>query len=693
MLHSLASSRLELIVDDAAGGLEVVHLGAPAGPVDLDAFTTPVPEAGTDRLAPISVLAEAAAGWMGTPGLRLHRDGTVVFPRFGAPTVKIEGATLHAVAEDAATAVAYTIHTTMHDAGVLELAVELENLGDPLTVDDVVMTVPVPHANEVLQFGGRWSDEFHPMRHSWEWGTFVVENRSGRTSATRFPMLFAGTAGFSEQAGTVTAVHVGWSGNSQVRADRLPDGRRVLQAGELLGAGEVVLDRGETYRSPSVFVAHTTEGLNGISDAFHDHVRARPTHVATPRPVLLNTWEAVYFKHDLDTLAKLADRAAAVGVERFVLDDGWFVGRDADDAALGDWTVDPAKWPDGLGPLIDHVRGLGMDFGLWVEPEMVNPDSDLYRAHPEWALVDPHHEPLLARNQLVLDLTNPAAYEYICRALLALLDEYDISYLKWDMNRDLVAPTDAAGRSATRAQTLAVYRLIDEIKAAHPTVEIESCSSGGGRIDLGVLARTDRVWTSDCNDALDRVRIQRGASYLIPPELMGAHIGPTTAHTTGRTHTVGFRGATAMFGHLGIEWNLLAANDAELAEVERVVAAHKTHRALLHGGRTVRLDVDDPAVSAFTVVAPDQAEALVSISQIETSRGLPVGPIRIAGLDPDRTYRLERLALDDRKLGKAKQQPTWLDGIEITGRQLAVAGLPMPVLNPETTLLLHLRAR
>ncbi|MEO0493615.1 MAG: alpha-galactosidase [Actinomycetota bacterium] len=693
MLHTLTSVRLELVVDDTAGGLEVIHLGAPVGAVDLDAFAAPVPEGGIDRLAPISVLAEAAAGWMGAPGLRLHRDGVVVLPRFDPASVGIDGSSLRAVAEDPATGLRSTIHATLHAAGVLELAVELENLGPALTVDDVVVTLPVPHASEVLQFGGRWSDEFHPMRHPWEWGTFVVENRSGRTSATRFPMVVVGSAGFAEEAGTVTAVHVGWSGNAQIRADRLPDGRRVLQAGEMVDAGEVVLATGETYRSPSVFAAHSVDGINGISDAFHEFIRSRPTHVTTPRPVILNTWEAVYFRHDLETLAALADRAAAVGVERFVLDDGWFLGRDDDTRALGDWTVDPVTWPDGLGPLIDHVTGLGMEFGLWVEPEMVNPNSELFRAHPDWALVDPHHEPVLARHQLVLDLTNPDAYDHVSRSLHALLDEYDIAYLKWDMNRDLVAPTDAAGRAASRAQTLAVYRLIDEIKAAHPDVEIESCSSGGGRIDLGILARTDRVWTSDCNDALDRVRIQRGASYLIPPELMGAHIGPTRAHTTGRTHTAAFRGATAMFGHLGIEWNLLAATDDELAAVERVVSLHKTLRALLHGGRTVRIDVEDEAVSAFVVVAPDQDEAVVSVSQIATSRGLPVGPIRIPGLDPGTTYRLERLALDERRLGKAKEQPAWLDGVEISGRQLAVAGLAMPVLNPETALLLHLRSR
>ena len=692
MLHSLSSPRLELAVDDVAGGLEVVWLGAPLAAVEASLFGAPVPQAGVDQLAPLSVLPEAAAGWGGRPGIAGHRAGIAVYPRLGPAIVHTDGGSLRAVADDPATGIAVTIDARLDAYGVLRIDAEIENLGEPLTLDEVLITIPAPLASEVMQLAGRWSDEFHTSRTDWEWGAIAVENRTGRTSHTRFPMLFAGTAGFSEERGTVTAVHVGWSGNSQVRAERLPDGRRVLQAGELLLPGEVILDREETYRTPPVYVAHSAAGLNGISDAFHEHVRARSGHPTRPRPVLLNTWEAVYFRHDLATVTALADRAAAVGIERFVLDDGWFVGRNDDTAALGDWVVDPDKWPNGLGPLIDHVTSLGMEFGLWIEPEMVNPDSDLYRAHPDWVLADPHHEPLLARDQLVVDLTNPDAYAHVRDGMLALLDEYAISYLKWDMNRDHVAPVAADGRSGTHRQTHAVYALIDELRAAHPDVEIESCASGGGRIDLGILERTDRIWTSDCNDALDRLRIQRGVSYLVPPELMGAHVGPTRSHTTGRTHSVAFRGATAMFGHLGVEWNLLDATEQEQERLAGVIDLHKQHRALLHTGRTLRIDTGDPALSAFVVVSPDHAEALVSISQIATSRGLPTGMLQIPGLDDLRTYHVRRLALDGRPLGKAKRQPEWLDGVEVCGDQLRLAGLTLPVLNPETALLLHLQA-
>ena len=306
-----------------------------------------------------------------------------------------------------------------------------------------------------------------------------------------------------------------------------------------------------------MYAVHSTTGLGAASRQFHAVVRSSPAHRDRPRPVVLNTWEAVYFDHDFDTLTRLAERAAAVGVERFVLDDGWFGGRRDDTPGLGDWWVSPDAHPDGLAPLIERVRALGMEFGIWVEPEMVNPDSDLYRAHPDWALADPGYEPVLGRHQLVLDLAIPAAFDEILGRLDALLGDHDIAFVKWDMNRDHVQATGADGRAGTHAQTLALYRLLDELRRRHPDVEFESCSSGGARIDLGILQRTERVWTSDCNDALERQTIQRYASTLIPPEVIGAHVGPPTAHTTGRTQSLAFRAATALFGHFGIEWNLL----------------------------------------------------------------------------------------------------------------------------------------
>jgi alpha-galactosidase len=428
-----------------------------------------------------------------------------------------------------------------------------------------------------------------------------------------------------------------------------------------------------------------------VSDAFHRYVREHSPSVG-PRPVILNTWEAVYFDHQFPILRDLADVAADVGVERFVLDDGWFGGRRDDTAGLGDWWVSDAVWPTGLGPIVDHVRALGMEFGLWVEPEMVNPDSELYRTHPEWTLTTEGYEPVLGRNQLVLDVGRPEVRDFLFDALHALLDEYDIAYLKWDMNRDVVQGS-RNGRAGVHGHVLGVYELIDRMRMAHPTVEIESCASGGGRVDLGVLRRTDRVWASDCNDALERQLIQRGFGVLFPPEVMGAHIGPERAHTTRRRHDVGFRAATALFGHLGIEWNLLDADPEQRKQVAAAIELHKRLRPLLHHGRVVRVDHPDPAALVHGVVSGDATHAVFAYVQMTPGASTVPHPVRLSGLDPDLSYRVA--VLDE--LGSAvefgRTWPAWMSHeFAVTGAQLESTGLQPPVLHPESALLIELRS-
>ena len=363
--------------------------------------------------------------------------------------------------------------------------------------------------------------------------------------------------------------------------------------------------------------------------------------------MVLNTWEAVYFDHRLERLTELAEVAARLGVERFVLDDGWFGSRRNDRAGLGDWHVAVDVWPEGLNPLISHVRKLGMEFGLWVEPEMVNPDSDLFRAHPDWVLSGsgrPGRLPEAWRNQQVLDLANPDCWAFIRDRLDALLADHDIAFLKWDHNRDLIE-AGHGGRPGVHAQTLAVYRLLDELRRRHPGVEIESCASGGGRVDLGILARTDRVWASDTNDALERQHIQRWTQLLVPPELVGSHVGPPRSHTTGRTHDLGFRVATALFGHFGIEWDIASASEEEQQALAEAIAVYKRLRPLLHGGQVVRADHPNPAAYLHGVVAPDRAEALFAYVQLTASAFETPGLARLPGLDPDRAYRVTPLAV------------------------------------------------
>ena len=590
---------------------------------------------------------------------------------------------------------------TVHLDDVLRVRGVVTNLGESrYLLDHLSVTLPLPsHAAELVTFTGRWTRELHPQRAPWPTGATFVENRRGRTSHEHVPLLVAMANGAGEWHGDTWAVHLAWSGNHRVLAERLPDGRRYVQLGELLHPGEVVLQPGERYETPEV-VATYGDGLTPAELGLPPFV-ARPAHHIPRRrgKVLLNTWEAVYFDHDLDRLRQLADAAAAVGVERFVLDDGWFGGRRNDRAGLGDWVVSADAHPQGLAPIIDHVRGLGMDFGIWVEPEMVNPDSDVFRAHPDWALATPGYEPVLGRHQLVLDLAHPGAFDHVLGQLDALLRDHAIAYLKWDMNRDHVQASGHDGAAGTHAQTLALYRLLDELRARHPDVEIESCASGGGRIDHEILRRTERVWTSDCNDALERQTIQRGASIFVPPEVMGAHIGPLRSHTTGRVHTLAFRAATAWFGHLGLEWNLLDIADDERAVLAGLIALHQRFRPLLHGGDVVRFDPEfdgvapsaHPVSHAHGVYAADRSEAVVAFVQLRTGTSLAPAPFRMPGLSPDRTYRVERLELAPIGRGPARRQPAWWStGIELTGRQLAVHGLQMPVLNPESAVLLHL---
>lgn len=699
-LVHLRGRSADVVLDTRHGVPEIVHWGAPLGEVDLAATASvlgrPLVHGALDTEAPLSVVPEHGSGFPGRPGLLGHRRGGGSWSARFLPhsvTVGDTGVAVRAIDPVAE----LQLDTVLELDHVLTVRCTLTNLASTrFLLDALTVTLPLPaHAAELLTFEGRWTREFHPRRRAWQQGTTVIENRSGHTSHEHVPLVFVGETGFGEWQGEVWGAHLAWSGNHVTVLERLADGRRFVQMGELLQPGELALEPGASYTTPEVVATYASAGATPASWGFHRFVRARPSHPSTPRPVLINTWEAVYFDHDLDRLRHLATRAASIGVERFVLDDGWFGGRRDDRRGLGDWIVSTEVYPDGLAPLIDHVRSEGMEFGIWVEPEMVNPDSDLYRAHPDWVLAAPGYTPVTGRHQLVLDLARPDAYEYVLGQLDALLRDHEIAFLKWDMNRDHVQASGADGAAGTHAQTLAVYRLLDDLRRRHPMVEIESCSSGGGRIDLEVLRRTERVWTSDCNDALERQTIQRGASMLIPPELMGAHIGPPEAHTTGRTHRLSFRAMTALVGHLGIEWDILGVDDIELARLRDWVSLHRRFRSLVHGGDVVRFDPDGddweyPTSLASGVYSADRSEALVVVAQLRTAGSLVPAPLRLHGLDADARYRIELVAPFGPVRGPARSQPDWVrEGCELTGRQLSVHGVQLPSMHPETALVIH----
>ena len=695
----LTGGGADVVVDVSGGVPIIVYWGAQLDGLDPAAFRLahdrPLTNGGADVIAPVSVVPEHASGFGGRPGLVGHRQrGTAWAPRFEPVGHRLDDDGLRVVARDPNADLTLTVTFSLTHALVVQAAVTNDSSDRRYLLDGLTITLPIAQrADELLMFGGRWAREFEARRVAWGDGAHLVENRLGRTSHEHPPLVYAGTTGFGEWSGEVWGAHLAWSANHTLLAERLSDGRRYLQMGELLHPGEMSLDGGETYRTPEVIAVYSDAGLTAATQGFHRHLRARQTHPTTPRPVLVNTWEAVYFDHDGARLRELATRAAAVGAERFVLDDGWFGSRRDDTSGLGDWEVSAQAHPDGLGPLIDHVTGLGMQFGIWVEPEMVNPDSDLYRAHPDWALVTPGYEPITSRNQLVLNLAHPGACQHVLGQLDRLLSQHRISFVKWDMNRAHIAGSGEGGSAGTHAQTAALYRLLDELRARHHSVEIESCSSGGGRIDFEILRRTERVWTSDCNDALERQLIQRGASMLIPPELMGAHIGPERSHTTGRRHDLAFRGATALFGHLGIEWNLLDLDEAQLAELADVVAVHKRFRALLHAGDVVRFDTEAPYL-AHGVYAQDRSEALVSFVTLTGATSQTPPPLLLPGLNPSAGYRVEHLRLPHERWGTQRALPAWMrDGVTLTGRQLAVAGLQPPPRHPEAATLIYLARR
>jgi alpha-galactosidase len=555
--------------------------------------------------------------------------------------------------------------------------------------------IPLPmRYNKILGFTGRWANEFQQVSIDRFPGAYVRENRSGRTSHDSFPGVVVHTEDTNESSGSAYGLHLGWSGNHQLRIEEQHTGQAYAQLGELFFPGEMSLEPGEKYCSPTLYGTSTAHGFSAISESFHGYVRASLTDKRVRnkvRPVHFNTWEAVYFDLSYDRLCELADVAAEVGAERFVLDDGWFKNRKSDKAGLGDWFVDNTVFEDGLGPLIDHVKAKNMEFGLWVEPEMVNPDSDLYRAHSDWVLNADPAPLILSRNQLVLDLTRTEVQTYLFERLDALLTEYSISYLKWDMNRAVYQPNNQGGRAVGHYQTNALYTLLGRLRAAHPAVEIESCSSGGGRADFGILGFTDRIWTSDSNDALDRLRIQKGFSMFFPAEVMGAHIGPGVCHITGRILSMETRAGVAMFGHMGIEANLLEMDDDQTETLKAGVALHKKHRQLIHSGNLVRLNTQSNE-NGFGIIAQDGGEALFSYAQLDSLSHSVGGRLQFIGLDSNGLYQVSIVWPQEPKSYSTSILDV-INGSVISGEALTKAGIQLPIMHPASLLVFHLIRR
>ena len=704
--HPDAASGTGLILFPRTGALPAVW----AGPVRAAGLEPDDAAALLAAARPCSLLPQHAEGWFGRPGLSGHRLGTGAgnpaagrdwSPLFQPVQAEHNGIRARVEAADKAAGLQLVTEVEAVPGGAVRARHTLTNTGTGrYVVDSLEVIFPLPaRIGEVLDFTGRQTAERIPQRHRIGDGLWLREGRRGHTGHDSATVLIAGVPGFGFGSGEAYGLHVAWSGNTVHRVERVPSGlgmtggpdqrlvpgTTTIGGGELLLPGEIALAEGQSYATPWVYLTATQAGLDDLSAQFHGYLRSQPAHPRSPRPVNLNVWEAVYFRHDFAKLAALADIAADVGVERYVLDDGWFRGRRSDEAALGDWQVDEHVWPGGLHRLASYVRGRGMQFGLWIEPEMVNPDSELYRAHPDWILAAEHRVPPLQRHQLVLDLTRPEVSGYLLERISALISEYEISYVKWDCNRDIIdgGSGTRAGAPSAHAQAQAVYDLLDELRRRHPDVEWESCAAGGGRIDLGMLERVQRVWTSDMTDALARQSIQRWTGQLVPPEYVGAHVSAPFSHQTGRYMPMSLRGATALPGHFGIEWDLTEASDDDLAELADWISLYKRHRALIHAGRMVRIDTPDDTAWMYGVVAAHRSAALMSYVQLDEPVNDQPAALRVPGLDPQRRYRVTDVTPGPRLPRRTGLTDARVADIEASGAALAEIGLAIP---PQRTL-------
>lgn len=661
----------QTLVLGSDGGMASCHYwGAPLA-LDTDLAALVAAGAGgitggmLDALPPLSLIPEARRSFPGQPGLVAYQDGAPLEPEW-----RFEGADEGEALTLRHTAPGLRLEITARamDHGLIALSARLFS-DAALTLHHLALALPLPaHLSDLTELAGRWTREFQPVTSALDHGARLRDARTGRSGHEHSPHLWLTAPGTTNTTGEAVALHYGWSGGHRMLVETLPEGRRQIQLGHCAGSERAP---GTDFATAEIWLARGDQGLNSVSVPFQRAIRDRLPPARQPRPVHYNGWEAIYFRHDARELAQIAERAAALGAERFVLDDGWFGRRDDDTSSLGDWVIDPRKHPQGFGPLIAKVQALGMRFGLWFEPEMVNENSDLYRAHPDWVLGPA--DQIRGRNQLHLDLSRQDVRDYLFDRINAILSAWDIDYVKWDHNR-LTPWPDAA-------QTRGVYALLDRLRAAHPGVEWESCASGGGRIDAGILKRCARVWLSDSNDALERLRIQHHAACLLPACATGSHVGPRECHTSGRVLPMALRAWTAAQRHMGFEMDPRELTEDEAATLTRVTAWWKANRGWTMAGDIWRLDRPGGALAEMQLAA-DGSRLVVFAAQIETQTALQPPPLRLTALDPAARYRL-------RMIERPRGHPTSATAITrgevvLDGASLMAQGLALPPAFPQT---------
>lgn len=633
---------------------------SPAGHPDtysLDTVQAEFPAGGGDFRLPAIELVQAD----GTRALDLrylsHRTTPGKPPLAGLPATYVEATTeadtLELVLIDQPSGLEVTLSYTVfraHDA--LARSVRIHNTGTTsvqlLRVLSASVDLPEDSATHWLQLHGAWARERTPALCPIHPGMQSVESRRGASGHGHHPFISLLRGDTTETAGPAWGLSLVYSGNFLAGIERSPYGLTRVQLGINPAGFAWQLEPGASFQTPEAVLVFSERGLGALSRTYHTLYRTRlcrGQHRDRERPILINNWEATYFNFTEERLLALARCARDVGVELFVLDDGWFGHRDNDKSSLGDWTPHPAKFPDGMRRFGEKLAELGLQFGLWLEPEMVSPDSDLYRAHPDWCIHVPGRAPALGRHQLILDLSRPEVVEHVFSTLCAVLKSAPVRYVKWDMNRNMTDVASFGRAPANQGETahryiLGLYQLLERVTQAFPHILFESCSGGGGRFDPGMLFYMPQTWTSDNSDAIARLAIQEGTSLIYPLSAMAAHISAVPNHQNHRTTPLATRALVAATGAFGLELDLTELPAEDLTALRRLIDRYKTWRPLLQHGELHRLQSAAAArgVSAWCVVAPDQSEALViAVRTLAESNG-PWRIIRPQGLDPAATY-------------------------------------------------------
>lgn len=544
----------------------------------------------------------------------------------------------------------FTVHLYYRlapEQDMIERWLTLENQGaETVSLDECQFaTLHLPEeATELTHVSGSWAREFITQRHRLMPGVYTLESRSVQTSHHTNPFFLLNRPGEAwEESGLVYFGQLAYSGAWAISFEQLPSRQLRVHAGYNPFDFQLDLPPGGSHTTPALICGLSPEGWGGASRRMHAFAQERilpaPPRESDLRPVLYNSWEATYFGLSDENQIALARKAAAIGVELFCVDDGWFGARRSDRAGLGDWVVSPDVFPAGLEPLVTEVERLGMKFGLWVEPEMVNPDSDLYRQHPEWVLHFPGRPRTEARQQLILDLGRPEVVEHLFARLDDLVGRYRISFFKWDMNRPATEPGSVVGKAIWRAHVAGVYQIMDRLRRNHPGLDIQSCSGGGGRVDAGMLARADQVWVSDNTDAFDRIRIQEGFSLAYPARAMEAWVTHETNHITQRTTSLALRFDVAMRGVMGIGSSLNLLSEAELQQYASFIAFYKRIRPVVQQGRLYRLQrAEVNGVSIWQYALPDGREAVYSQVMERYEVGSVPTAVPLLGLNSGATY-------------------------------------------------------